>query len=98
MWVICFQPAGTDKFVPQLICNSEQEAKQIVNRMPFSVVGTYNYMFVPMASPNGYFQRNETPYQFPGYQSPIPYYTDPNERRPWQIEVGDWPFPPQITC
>ena len=98
MWVICFQPNGSDKLTPQLICTTEEEAKRCVQRMPYSVVGTYLYMFVPMASPAGIFKRNEEPYQFPAYQPAPPYYVDRQERRPWQIEVGDWPFPPEIRC
>lgn len=98
MWIICFQPAGTDKYTPQLICFSEEEAKQTVKRMPYSVVGNYFYMFVPMANPYGVFKKEE-PYQFPAYQPALPYYVERQERRPWQIEIGDWPGQsPVINC
>ena len=98
MWLICFQPIGSDKLVPQIICNTEQEAKDWVKKAPFSVVGSYIYMFVALATPVGYFKREE-PYQLPSYNPVVPYYVE--ERRPpaqWQYEVGDWPFPPQIRC
>lgn len=103
MWLICFQPIGSDRLVPQLLCNSEQEAKDWVKNAPFSVVGSYIYMFVPLNTPVGYFKRQE-PYQFPAYQEVYPYYLDDNstavpQRRPWQIAIGDWPGqPPQTNC
>lgn len=100
MWLICFQPIGTDRFVPQILCNSEQEAKEWVKNAPFSVVGSYVYMFVPLNRPTGYFQRQE-PYQCPGYDynQYYPYWFTTPERRPWQIEIGDWPdSTPKITC
>ncbi len=59
MWLIMFQPIGTNQFVPQLLCSSEQEAKKWVQNAPFSVVGSYIYMFVPLARPTGYFIRQE---------------------------------------
>ena len=96
MWLICFQPLGTREFVPQILCCSEQEAKEWVRNAPVSVVGSYVYMFVPTASPLGYFKRQE-PYQFPSYQPAYPMWVDP-PRRQWQLEVGDWPPPPAITC
>lgn len=98
MWLICFQPIGSDKLVPQILCNTEQEAKNWVKNAPFSVVGSYIYMFVPLATPVGYFKKEE-PYQLPGYNPVVPYYVE--ERRSpakWQYEVGDWPFPPSIQC
>lgn len=101
MWIICFQPAGTDKYTPQLICASEEEAKQTIKRMPYSVVGNYFYMFVPMANPYGVFKREE-PYQLPTYQQVIPYYVDDGttggRRRQWQLDIGDWPFTQPPIC
>lgn len=83
MWVICFQPIGTNQYVPQIICQTEQEARNWVQRAPFSAVGCYIYMFVPLANPTGYFKREE---EYPCFST---------ERRQWQIEVGDWtgPYP-----
>lgn len=97
MWLICFQPVGSDRLVPQLLCNSEQEAKDWVKNAPFSVVGSYIYMFVPLNRPIGYFKREE-PYQFPAYQTPVPYYADEQPRRQWQLEIGDWPFAQPPMC
>lgn len=98
MWLICFQPLGTEQFVPQILCSSEQEAKEWVKNAPISIVGNYVYMFVPLARPMGYFKKQE-PYQLPAQYPAVPYWVE--ERRPparWQYEVGDWPFPPPITC
>lgn len=97
MWLICFQPIGTDKLVPQILCNTEQEAKNWVKKAPFSVVGSYIYMFVPLATPVGYFKREE-PYQLPGYNPPVPYYVSDRPPARWQYEIGDWPSLPQIQC
>ena len=97
MWLICFQPHGSERMTPQLICSSEQEAKQMVQQMPFSVVGTYFYMFVPLASPNGVFKRNEQ-YEFPPYQQPYPYYVEDKPHKQWQLEIGDWPFSQPPMC
>ena len=77
MWVICFKPNGTDKLVPQILCSTEQEARNWVQNAPFSVVGSYIYMFVPTANPIGYFQRKEV-------------YTDYKPKK-WQCQVGDFP-------
>jgi len=99
MWLIMFTPANTNTFVPQILCRSEQEAKDWIRKAPFSVVGSYSYMYVPMASMGNYWTRQE-PWQFPGYDwpNPYPYYVQP-ERRQWQYEVGDWPdSTPKITC
>lgn len=96
MWLICFQPLGTNEFVPQIICYSEQEAKQWVKNAPISVVGNYVYMYVPTSRPMNYFKREE-PYQFPAYQPAIPYYVD-TPRRNWQNEIGDWPFSQPPMC
>ena len=97
MWVICFQPNGTDKLVPQILCFTEQEAKDWVKKAPFSVVGTYVYMFVPTANPMGVFKREEN-YQFPAHQYSYPEYCPPQPKQ-WQYEVGDFPNAlPQIMC
>ena len=80
MWLICFIPLGTNNFAPQMLCNTEQEAREWVKNAPFSVVGSYVYMFVPLSRPTGYFQRQE---QLPA-------------RRQWQIEIGDWPGQPPL--
>lgn len=76
MWLICFKPAGTSEMVPQLIFPTEQEAKIWLQSAPFSVVGTYIYMFVPLAKPNGYFQRQEQPYYFPSDKPIYPMWAD----------------------
>lgn len=98
MWLIMFRPSGTNQFVPQLICYSEEEASEWVKNAPMSVVGTYSYMYVPVSKVGNYWTRRE-PYQLPGYTWPVtvPYYAP--ERRPWQYEIGDWPdSTPKITC
>ena len=100
MWLIMFQPMGSTQFVPQGLCYSEQEAKNWVQNAPFSAVGSYSYMYVPVMQIGNYWKRQE-PYILPDYQFPYPpvhYYTTP-ERKQWQIEVGDWPDShPRITC
>ena len=100
MWLICFKPNGSNSYTPQIICSNEQEAKHMVQNMPYSVVGSYFYMFVPMASPVGVFKREE-PYQLPAYQPALPYYVEDDKstagrRRQWQIEIGDWPGQPPL--
>ena len=102
MWLICFKPVGTNNLVPQILCNTEEEARNWVKNAPYSVVGTYTFMFVPVATPSGYFERKE-PYQCPGYyyNQWLPYYTeDPSStggvRRQWQLEIGDWPGQPPL--
>lgn len=96
MWLICFQPLGTREFVPQILCYSEQEAKEFVINASMSVVGSYIYMFVPTASPVGYFKRQE-PYSFPSYQPTYPMWID-QSNKPEQSEIGDYLPPPAITC
>ncbi len=99
MWLIMFRPNGTNQFVPQMLCYSEEEASEWVKNAPFSVVGTYSYVYVPVSKVGNYWTRRE-PYQLPGYTWPVtvPYYTTP-EWRPWQYEIGDWPdSTPKITC
>ena len=79
MWLICFKPLGTNNFVPQILCCNEQQAKDWMKNAPFSVVGSYTYMFVPLATPVGYWQREDN--------FPVPI---TQEWRPWQIETGGW--------
>lgn len=100
MWLICFKPIGTENLVPQILCNSEEDAKNWVKNAPYSVVGTYIYMFVPVSKPSGYWERQE-PYQCPDWQYPYPLYPYVVQpaRKQWQIEIGDWPGSyPQINC
>lgn len=99
MWLICFQPNGSSTFVPQVLCYTEEQAKEWLQNMPFSAVGSYSYMYVPIGTMGNYWHKQEPKYA-PNWQWPtpvVPYYEPP--RRQWQIEVGDWPGSyPVITC
>ena len=60
MWLIMFAPVGSSAFVPQLLCRDEQEARNWIKNAPISVVGSYAYMYVPIATIGNLWVRQES--------------------------------------
>lgn len=54
MWLIMFQANGSNQFVPQMLFYTEQQAKDWLNNMCYTVTGRYTYMYVPVANVNNF--------------------------------------------
>ena len=80
MWLIMFTPIGSYNFIPQVLLRSEQEARNWITNVPFSVAGSYSYIYVPIASMGNYWRREE-PWQFQNYPNGYSYYDFPSNLR-----------------